>query len=106
MAPEVWNRKADQEYDIVTDQEAKAWLSHPVTQSLIHSLSADLATRIEETIGGYDTHKDMGATTQAYAKRVGEMQTLEKVLDRIDDLGKFRFSGDEYDQAGGTHSSN
>lgn len=79
----------------LTDTDAKTWYNHPCTKYLINSLTGDQAALVQGWISGRFTDKSLEATAQENAKRIGQVQNIDDLLEQIELLGKNRIKGEE-----------
>lgn len=82
----------------LADSDAKAWLEHPCTAYMINELKADLSQRVRGWVSGTYTDRSFEGTAQENARRIGEAQYIEDILEMIELVGKNLIKGeDEYD---------
>ena len=101
LDPEKYLLRAISDLDIVNKAEADAWLKHPCTRSLVNSLKGDMYRIIVEWMNSGYAEKSAEATAQLNAKALGKIQTIDEIIEQIDDIGRLEMKGEEYDTSTG-----
>lgn len=82
--------------DVVDLGEAQGWVKHPCTQALKSSIQADMCSIINSWIdGGFGDGHSSEATAMMQAKALGIIQTLDDLLDTIEDIGVKKLEGED-----------
>ncbi len=95
LDPEKFRLRAVSDLDIVNKAEADAWLKHPCTRSLVNSLKGDMYNIITEWMSNGYAEKRAEATAQLNAKALGKIQTIDEIIETIDDIGTLEMKGEE-----------
>lgn len=88
LDPEKYLLRAISDLDIVNKSEADAWLKHPCTKSLVNSLKGDMYRIVVEWMNSGYAEKSAEAGAQMNAKALGKIQTIDEVIEQIEDIGK------------------
>ena len=93
--PDTYYKKVEEILDVVTEDEALAWFNHPCTKSLIFSLEGDFAGLLLMWVGGgYSSEESVDATAQQQAKARGQLQAIDDVIERIQEIRDIRKGGE------------
>ena len=95
LDPEKFRLRSISDLDIVNKAEADAWLKHPCTRSLVNSLKGDMYNIITEWMSSGYAEKGAEATAQLNAKALGKIQTIDEIIEAIDDIGTLEMKGEE-----------
>ncbi len=95
LDPEKFRLRALSDLDIVNKPEADAWLKHPCTRSLVNSLKCDMYNIITEWMNSGYAEKGAEATAQLNAKALGKIQTIDEIIEQIEDIGTLEIKGEE-----------
>ncbi len=88
LDPEKYLLRAISDLDIVNKSEAMAWLKHPCTSSLVNGLRGDMYRIVTEWMNSGYAEKSAEATAQLNSRALGKIQTIDEVLEQIEDIGK------------------
>ena len=92
MADE-FQKRAEDAYNSIPEEELKAWANHPMTQCLKYTLMGDGAGYFESWSNGNFTGQSTDETAQLNAKALGGVDALDSLLAWIEDAPR----GDLYD---------
>lgn len=93
--PDYFHQQAISLLDTVSPEDAAAWYHHPCTKSLLSSLEGDLAGLVVLWLGGGFSNEDnVDVTSQRTAKARGMAQSIEDVMDHINNIRKLSIRGE------------
>ncbi len=95
LDPEKFLLRAISDLDIVNKAEADAWLKHPCTRSLVNALKGDMYRIITEWMNSGYAEKGAEATAQLNAKALGKIQTIDEIIEQIEDIGTLEMKGED-----------
>jgi len=103
--PEYFHELASKELEVVSDSEAKAWIQHPCTKYMMYALRGDMAGIVLCWMEGAYAKENIEAAAQENAKLMGQIQTIDEILETMETIGENRETGEENgDQGIGTYS--
>lgn len=92
---ERFRKDVEENLSIVNSEEASAWLRHPCTVALRAAVQGDMCGILNVWLdGGYSSEESIDATAQREAKARGIAQTLDDILETIDQIGYLEMKGD------------
>jgi hypothetical protein len=84
---EVYHKRNTEFIGLLSESESDSWFTHPCTQIILNTLSADYVDLLGLMVdGAYSSTESTDSTAQQTAKARGQLQAIEDLLEHIYDI--------------------
>lgn len=92
LIEERYRKEAIEASEMMSTDEAKAWLKHPCTLALTNAIQADMCGIIDAWLGAsYTNPESADASVMQDNKARGMAHAMEDILETIDKIGRKNF---------------